>query len=74
MSLDMWTVYDHPTDYPDHYVARKWLIKSTVAEPEPTDEILLETDLAALRMKLPPWLYCLPRQDQDDPCIIETWF
>ncbi len=67
----MWTVYDHPDDYPDHYVARKWLCGK---EPEPTDEILLDADLDALRKRIPPFLYCMSRQEGDDPKIIEVWF
>jgi hypothetical protein len=72
--LEMWTIYDHPADYPDHYVARKWLIGSKRIEPEATDEVLLEIDLDVLRKRIPPWLYCMPRQSGDDPKIIEVWF
>ena len=71
MSLAMWTVYDHPADYPDHYVARKWLCGK---ELEATDEILLDADLDALRKRIPPFLYCMPRQEGDDPKIVEVWF
>lgn len=71
MTLPMWTIYDHPLDYPDYYVARKWLCGK---EPEATDEVLLDVDLDALRQKLPPFLYCMPRQEGDDPRIIEVWF
>lgn len=72
MNLIMWTVYDHPDDYPDHYVARKWLAGD--AWLEPTDEVLVDTDLAALRKRMPPWLYCMPRQEGDDSKIVEVWF
>jgi hypothetical protein len=72
--LAMWTVYDHPSDYPDYYIARKWLVGSKRAEPEATDEILLDADLDALRKRIPPWLYCMGRQEGDDPKIIEVWF
>lgn len=71
--LVIWTIYDHPLDYPDHYVARKWLIGRKYDEPEATDEILLDTDLEALRKKLPPWLYCMPKQEGDDSIVIECW-
>jgi hypothetical protein len=26
VGLAMWTIYDHPKDFPEHFVARKWLI------------------------------------------------
>jgi len=74
MSLEMWTVYDHPADYPDHYVARKWLVGKKYAEPEATDEILIDADLDELRKRIPPWLYCMPRQEGDDSKIVEVWF
>ncbi len=68
----MWTVYDHPSDHPNYFVARKWLIGRT--EPEATDEILLDIDLDSLRRRIPPWLYCMPRQEGDDSKIVEVWF
>ena len=72
-TLPMWAVYDHPTDYPDYYVARKWLCGNGNAEPQGTDEVLMDKDLDRLRAKLPPGMYCLPRDAKDDPVIVETW-
>jgi hypothetical protein len=69
-ALEIWTVYDHPLDYPGYFVARKWFVGLTL---EPTDEILLDTDLNSLRKHMPPWLYCMPAQKDDDPKIIEVW-
>jgi len=70
----MWTVYDHPADYPDYFVARKWIINRNHAEPQPTDEVIVNADLNVLRGHKPPWLYSMPRHQNDDPCIVETWF
>jgi len=70
----MWTIYDHPADFPEYFVARKWLIGNSRDNPEPTDEIILNVDLEVLRKSIPPWLYCMPRQANDDPCIVEVWF
>jgi hypothetical protein len=70
-TLELWTIYDHPADYPNHYVARKWLAGR--GGEEATSHVLMDTDLDLLRKKLPPWLYCMPRQELDDPVIIETW-
>ena len=25
-ALPMWVVYDHPSDYPETYIARQWLV------------------------------------------------
>jgi hypothetical protein len=69
----MWTIYDHPKDYPDHFIARKWLIGSKRNEPEATDEVIAKLTLDEVRYSLPPSLYCIGRQAGDDPCIVETW-
>lgn len=69
----LWTIYDHPADYPEYFVARKWLIWNTTGEVEMTDEVLLNADLEALRKLLPYGLYRLSRTPKDDPCIVEVW-
>lgn len=68
--LSMWTLYEKPLDYPDQFVARRWLAGATVV---PTEDVLLADNLATLRAKLPQGLHCLPAQPGDDPRIIETW-
>jgi len=72
-NLEMWTIYDHPKDYPDHFVARKWLIGSKRTRPEATDELIVRSTLNEVRSLLPPGLYCLARNEGDDPVIVETW-
>lgn len=63
----LWTVYDHPLDYPKHYVTRRWTLT------EPKECYQFET-LEALREFLSnKGLVCLARFEQDDPKIIETW-
>lgn len=71
--LGIWTIYDHPTDFPDYFIARKWIIGGKIDEPQATDEILMDKDLDQLRAKLPVGLYCMPRNAMDDSVIIETW-
>lgn len=70
--LSMWVVYDHPKDYPDWFVARKWNVG---AEGEaPTDEVMRHNELDGLRETLDFMGYtCLQREEGDDPCIVETW-
>lgn len=70
-SLQMWVIYDHPSDLPEYFVARKWLVKSGILQA--TDKVLMDKNLEQLRAKLPIRLYCLPRRVNDDPVIIETW-
>lgn len=69
--LVSWTVYDHPLDYPNGYIARKWLV--VPGQLQPTDETLTDETLAGLRKKLPEGLTQIPRSAMDDPRIVETW-
>jgi hypothetical protein len=69
--LPMWTVYDHPTDYPDVYVARLWL---SLPEPVALPMTLACPELDPLREELANLgLTSLHRQPGDDPAILETW-
>lgn len=71
-SLEMWTVYDHPTDYPDGYVVRLFLVDG--AGPRPTTTAFRSDDLAKLRAEMVArGLTCLMRDPSDDPKIVETW-
>lgn len=33
MSLSIFAIYDHPTDYPDHFVVREYLISNDNVTP-----------------------------------------
>jgi hypothetical protein len=68
----MWTVYDHPADFPNAYVARKFMVghKSEGA----TNEVIMSDSLNELRAVFEAQgLVCLMRDPRDDPVIIETW-
>lgn len=75
--LSMWTVYDHPLDYPDHFVARRF----EVGQPTEGDNGVIRTNdtikspyLQDVRTVLAEaGLACLPRSDGDEPQIIEVW-
>ncbi len=70
--LVMWTVYDHPRDYPQHFVARKWEIHP--GGERMTDEILKFASLEILREVMQrKGLSRLTRSPGDDPVIVETW-
>jgi hypothetical protein len=73
MTLPIWTIYDHPSDYPDYFIARKWLVGSKKNEPEATDEVIARATLDEVRDSLPPGLYCIGRKVGDDPVIVEVW-
>ena len=70
-ALPMWIVYDRPADYPQHVVARQWLVLA--GRLIATNDILIADDLEALREQLPPGLIPLARNDIDPPSVVETW-
>ena len=69
--LLIWTIYDHPLDYPEWFVARPHIIRPKKTGPVPMH--LIATDLNALRALLPDGLTRLERQPNDDPFILEVW-
>jgi hypothetical protein len=69
----MYTIYDHPLDFPHSFVVRRWTIDGG-HEPKP-DELpfAVGPSLDAVRDVLPVGLICLPRQEGDEPQVVETW-
>lgn len=65
--LVSFAVYDHPLDYPGHYVVRRFV------GDEPTADFAIELTLGSIRLHIPPGMYRLERLDGDDPYILETW-
>jgi hypothetical protein len=73
MTLAIWTVYGHPTDYPDKYVARLFDVSDQGATP--TENIIIAPDLETLQdtLEFELGLVKLTRTLGDDPKIVETW-
>jgi hypothetical protein len=69
--LLIWTIYDHPKDFPEWFVARPFIIRPKTSGPMPMH--LIAKSLDTLRLMLPDGLTCLQRQPTDDPTIIEVW-
>jgi hypothetical protein len=70
--LKMWTIYDHPTDYPNQFVARLLLVDN--GEVKMTWIIILSDELEALRNHMRRWeLTRVPRSPEDEPQIVESW-
>lgn len=65
--IDIWTVYEHPRDLPDWFVARLWI------SDQPTTTVIKAKTLDELRALLPQGMSMMPRHELDDPCIVETW-
>jgi len=71
-ALSMWTIYDHPSDLPEYFVARQWLTAPDA--PVATSLVIKSITLERLREILSAQgLVCMPRAPNDDPGIVETW-
>lgn len=70
----MWTVYDHPSDWPSCFVARRFDHDPERNEYFPSEAVLVAPDLERLRKWLTEMgLVKLMRNDEDAPEIVETW-
>lgn len=72
-TLSLWTVYDHPRDHPDGYIARRFETGGGLPEPKATSDAVTGTLVAIRESMLMAGLYCLTRSEQDEKTIIETW-
>lgn len=69
--LGIWTVYDHPVDYPEGFIAR--LHQVTARGPVATEHTVKAPTLGEVRARLPAGLARLARDPNDDPKIVENW-
>ena len=66
--LRMWCVYEHPEDFPEHYVAK--LFEGANA----TDSMVMSKDYEIVAESMfEMGLSKLMRMPDDDPTILETW-
>jgi hypothetical protein len=68
--LTIFTIYNRPKDYPEHFVVRRWTVQDGKERPH---ECRLAENLAEARKLVPPHAARLERMVQDDPCIVENW-
>lgn len=73
--LPVAVIYRNPSDYPDKYVLRmSYACKDGTVRLAPEPLAVVDT-LTQARAAVPPQQdYYMPRQPQDDPVIVETWF
>lgn len=69
--LHVWTVYDHPHDYPNSFVARLFIVRG--GADYATNQVIEAATLDELHAQLPPGLYRMPRDPMDDEKIMEVW-
>jgi len=71
--LYMHVIYARPKDHPEHFVVRRWAVTPGKPEPVPDQECHLTISLHLARAFVPRGLFCLPRDKNDDPAIVEVW-
>jgi hypothetical protein len=74
-SLNLYTIYDSPRDFPGEFICRRFEIICDGAERMPVarEMVARGPTLQAVRDQLPPGLYRLGRDVTDEPQIVETW-
>lgn len=76
--FELWTVYSNPRDCPGKVVVRRWSMP--VSDPgyplkmrPDAERWAVKDTLDDARLTIPPGLVRLPRQPEDDSCIVENW-
>jgi hypothetical protein len=70
--LYLWTVYDHPLDFPHAFVARRFAVERGTSRA--TSIVLTAESLTAIRAEmLSRGLHRIARAPSDDAKIVETW-
>jgi len=71
--FNIWTLYDHPADFPDSYVARRFSGMTGKA----TDQTIIGETPGEILVKIqavdPNACMFIPRSPNDDPVIMGTW-
>jgi len=70
----MWTIFDHPRDFPRHVVVRPQIIVPGDVLPGPfaclCDTLDEAREVCMAQPNVSGWF---DRDPADDPCIVETW-
>ena len=69
--MELWSVYDRPADHPRHCAVRKVLVEDDGLSPEDTQ--LFQSVLEARSALARRGLTRVPRAQQDEPALLETW-
>jgi hypothetical protein len=70
-----YTIYDHPSEFPNDFVVRRFTIVRTSPIPVPDETIFYKShDLKEIRMKMYRMgLTRIVRDPSDPPRVLETW-
>ena len=69
--MELWTVYDRPADHPQHCAVRKVLVADDGLSPADTQ--LFQSVLEARAALARRGLIRVPRAQEDEPALVETW-
>lgn len=70
--LNMWQIFDSPTDFPGQFVARRFEVDGK-GEPRPTADIRAGSLESLRAMFARGGLFCITRSPEDEAQIVETW-
>lgn len=71
--MPMYVVYDHPRDYPGHFVVRPHLIQKEGKPAIRSPNGYLFDDLDSARQFIPIGMVRINRDPSDDPVIVESY-
>lgn len=71
--LVMWTIYERPADFPDHFVVRPHLITRDGPVAQQVGCLTDSLEQAREVASDDGWRHLIPRAPEDDPVIVETW-
>jgi len=69
--VQVWTIYERPSDYPGHFVVRRSVV--ALGGIIPDLECGLAKSLEGARKLIPDGLARVNRYPSDDPVIVESW-
>ncbi len=69
--ISHYAIYKNPSDYPNHFVVRRWDINEFGTTP--CADATLTSTLEEARAYIPDGYHRLPRMKNDDPAILEVW-
>jgi len=72
--LDLFVIYDRPTDSPGAFVVRRWFVVKGRLDSVPGEMKDSSRTLQEARKHVPPGRHRMDRHPDDDPKIIETWW
>lgn len=67
----LFVIYEHPKDFPDAFVVRRWVIGDGPAKA--TTDMQTAPTLASARDLVPEGYEHIPRTPGQDPVIVEVW-